>query len=350
MPLLLLLLVAFFNFTGSSESSRMLTRALRYLLAAECAFLVLAAMTGFVYQSVSVSRERRLYHPPGRLIDLGGYRLHLYCLGEGSPTVVLDFGLDGSYLDWSAVQPEVARFTRVCSYDRGGYSWSDPSPKPRVPSAMMEELQTLLAAAGENPPYIFVGHSFGAFDALMFAHKYRAEVAGLVLVDGSHPDAEPRVSFSQKAWLRFVQFSMMVGLPRWRKWCGNGPPEIAGIRTALECRPRTYRTMFAQATALSQSAAEIRQLPPLGDLPIVVISRDPNRKATAGDRVIPANEQAWQEAQQRLLGYSTNAIHVIAEGSGHSIPRQRPDVIIEAIRRILHAGQKSLAESSSQAD
>ena len=349
MPLLLLLLVAFLNLFGSGESSRTLARALRYLLAAECAFLVLAAMTGFVYQSVSVSRERRLYHPPGRLIDLGGYRLHFYCLGEGSPTVVLDFGLDGTYLDWSAVQPEIARFTRVCSYDRGGYGWSDPSPKPRVPSAMMEELHAILTAAGEKPPYIFVGHSFGAFDALMFAHKYRAEVAGLVLVDGSHPDAEPRVSFSQRAWLRFMQFSMMVGLPRWRKWCGNGPPEIAGIKATLECRPQTYRTMSAQAAAVSQSAAEIRQLPPLGDLPIVVISRDPNRKAAAGDRVIPAHEQTWQQAQQGLLGYSANSIRVIARGSGHSIPRQRPDVIIEAIRRILHTGQKSLADSSSQA-
>jgi pimeloyl-ACP methyl ester carboxylesterase len=335
--------------SGNSELSRGLARSLRYLLAAECGFIAVALLTGLVYQILSASRERRLYHPPGRLINLGGYRLHLYCLGEGSPTVVLDFGLDGSYLDWSSVQPKAASSTRVCSYDRGGYGWSDPSPKPRVPSAMVEELQALLTAAGEKPPYILVGHSFGAFNALMFAHKYRAEVAGLVLVDGSHPDSGSRFPRSKRLWLRMMQFSMVVGLPRWRKWCGIGPPEIAGVKTALECRPQVYRSNYSQFAALAQSHTEIRQLPPLGDLPLVVVSRDPHRSPAPADPVIPSIEQSWQRLQSQLLEFSTNSVQLVAEGSGHNIPRARPDVVIEGIRRILHAGQRSLAESSSQA-
>jgi pimeloyl-ACP methyl ester carboxylesterase len=156
------------------------------VLAAEILAVTILALTGFAYERRARQRDNELYGRSKKLIDIGGYRLHLNCSGQGGPVVVLEYGLQGSYLDWYAVQPEIARFNRVCSYDRAGYGWSDPSPLPRVPSVMADELHTLLHAAGEKPPYILAAHSYGSFTAVMFAHRFPDQVSGLVLVDGLH--------------------------------------------------------------------------------------------------------------------------------------------------------------------
>lgn len=322
-------------FSSSSDSSRALLRALKYVLAADLLFVVIAAGIGAIYEATNRKHDRETFHPPGKLIDVGGYRLHLYCTGEGGPTVVLEFGLDGSYLDWYKVQPQVAKFTRVCSYDRAGYGWSDPSPRPRIPSVMSEEFHSLLANAGEKPPYILVGHSLGSFDALMHAHRYPKEVAGVVLVDGAHPDELLPFYFKKKLWLRMMQFTMPVGLPRWRGWCGSGPAEIVGMKRAIGCRSHVYATHYAQWEAFPESANEVKTLGSLGDLPLTVISRDPNRSSKTGDVAVPQREQHWSKLQQSLMGLSSRATHVTAEGSGHSIPVERPDVIVDAIRQLV---------------
>jgi hypothetical protein len=166
------------KYAGQNDLARTLFRPLRYLFAAEVLLLFIAASIGFVYESRARDRDTKLYCPPGKLVDIGAHRLHISCAGQGSPTVVLEYGHQASYLDWYLVQPEIARFSRVCSYDRAGYGWSDLSPAPRVPSVMAEEMHTLLRAAGEAPPYILVGHSFGSFDAVMFAHKFPNEGGG----------------------------------------------------------------------------------------------------------------------------------------------------------------------------
>ena len=126
---------------------------------------------------------------PGQLVDVGGYKMHINCTGQGTPVVILDSGLGDSYISWSKVQPQIAKFTRVCSYDRAGLGYSDASPRPRISKVIAEELHTLLHNAGiDLPPYILVGHSMGGFDVCMFASLYRSEVAGMVLVDSSHPE------------------------------------------------------------------------------------------------------------------------------------------------------------------
>ncbi|HZQ70954.1 MAG TPA: alpha/beta hydrolase [Terriglobales bacterium] len=313
--------------------SRTFFRALRNVVAAELLLLGLAALVGYIYQARNVHREEAIYGPPGQKVDLGGYSLHLYCTGSGSPTVVLDFGLDGSYLDWYLVQPRIAQFTRVCSYDRAGYGWSDVSPKARVPSVMSEELQALLERAGEKPPYILVGHSFGAFDVRMYVHKFPNQVAGVVLVDGSHPDEVLPFSWKKKAWLRLMQLSMPFGLPRWRRWCGTGPAEAGAVRQAIACRSKPFATHYAQWSAFSASADEVRRLGPLGNIPLVVISRDPDRAPDLpGDPEFAMREQNWNKLQASFLQLSTDARQVIAKGSGHSVPSARPDAIADAIR------------------
>lgn len=320
---------------GHPEPSRSSVRVFRYLVTAEVLFLAVMAVVGAVYQGVSARRDSAAYKPPGKLVDVGGYRLHLYCSGEGGPTVVLDFGLDGSYLDWYRVQPQVAQFARVCSYDRAGYGWSDPATKPRLPSVMADELHRLLTAAGEKPPYILVAHSLGSFNALMFTHQHRDEVSGLVLVDGAHPDELLPFYFSKKVWLRMMQMTMPFGLPRWRGWCGSGPPEIAGMKRAIGCQSHVYSTHYEQWEAFPASASEVRNLGSLGDLPLIVISRDPNRDSTSDDVVLADHEQHWLKLQQKLVGLSNNASHLVARGSGHSVPVARPDVIADAVHQLI---------------
>src|SRR5437868_10053956 len=146
------------------------------------------AITCALYEVIGRWREAQRFPQRGRFVQAGSVRMSIDCSGQGSPTVILESGLGGPSVDWLMVQPEVAKFARVCSYDRAGYGWSDSSPEPRLPSIMTEELHTLLQKAGLKPPYILVGHSFGAFNVRMYAHKFPNEVAGVVLVDGSHPD------------------------------------------------------------------------------------------------------------------------------------------------------------------
>ena len=122
------------------------------------------------------------YPPLGQLVDVGGYRLHIVCIGEGSPTVVLEAGLIGLVLAWSLVQPNISHFTRVCAYDRAGYGWSDPNPTEIPPTSqrLIHELHTLLLNTSVEGPYILVAHSFGGLNARLFAHEYPHETAGLV--------------------------------------------------------------------------------------------------------------------------------------------------------------------------
>lgn len=338
LPIALLLIAGLTAATGHCESARTFYRWTRILLLTEIACALILACVGAIYQSRSAARERQAYHPPGKLVDVGGYKLHLYCSGHRGPTVVLDYGLVGSYLDWFYVQPQVAQFARVCSYDRGGYGWSEPSPKPRLPGIIAAELHTLLKNAGEAPPYILAGHSFGAFNVLAFAKLYPQETAGVVLVDGSHPDESLPFRWQDKTWLRMMQWTMPLGLPRWRNWCGTGPSELQGLKKAISCQSKVQKAHYQQWEAFAQSAEEIRHLGTLGDIPLIVISRDPKHAGKFPDRdsvQAARNEERWQSLQRQLTHLSTNSTFVVADGSGHGVPIERPGVVIESIRRIL---------------
>jgi pimeloyl-ACP methyl ester carboxylesterase len=119
---------------------------------------------GFFYQAVSEIIDRRRYPLQGELVDVGGFRLHLNCIGQGTPTVVMDAGGAAPSITWGLVPSEIAKFTRVCTYDRAGLGWSDPNPRiSRTSQQSVNELHLLLTKAGINPLYILVGHSLGLF-------------------------------------------------------------------------------------------------------------------------------------------------------------------------------------------
>src|ERR671916_1658817 len=168
---------------------RWIGRALLWLIVA---LLALAAV-GAVYQAIATERAERAYPPPGEMVDVGGYSLHINCVGQGSPTVVLDAGSGGFSAQWVRVQREVSDTTRVCAYDRAGMGWSEMGPEPRDAKQISGELHALLNGADIEGPYVLVGHSFGGLYMQTYAARYPDEVAGVVLVDSS---TEPE-QFSQ---------------------------------------------------------------------------------------------------------------------------------------------------------
>ena len=177
--------------TGSPSPSKSRPAALTWfirILIVLAAVPIVLALLGTAYQAIATAAERRAYPAPGQLVDVGGYRLHLYCEGQGSPTVILDSANQGTVSNWAWIQPSLARITRVCAYDRVGEGWSDASPHPQDTRQNAEALHSLLANAGVAPPYVLVGHSFGGLYTRMFAETYPSEIAGMVFVEGTHPD------------------------------------------------------------------------------------------------------------------------------------------------------------------
>jgi pimeloyl-ACP methyl ester carboxylesterase len=281
--------------------------------------LLALASAGAIYQKIEHSQDRRMNPPPGQLVDVGGYRMHLDCVGEGSPTVVLDSGLSDSSLSWYKVQPEVAQFTRVCSYDRAGLGWSEPSPYPRNSGVFAEELHTLLHNAKIDGPFVLVGHSMGGYDVRIFASRFPSEVVGLVLVDSAHPDLADRIPELRSGlamWrrqLRRQELLMPLGVPRLMGWCGNGPPELQAKLRTIECKAARLHEAISECYSMWDESAAQARTGPLGDLPLIVISEDLKHVTGPLD--------AFEEGQQSLAGLSSNSVHTIAMGSGHQIQR-----------------------------
>jgi pimeloyl-ACP methyl ester carboxylesterase len=310
----------------------------RIVLRALLMLVILLAAAGFIYENISEARDIRFHPMPGRLVDVGGYKMHIHCAGQGTPTVVLDSGLGDSYISWQKVQPQIAQFTRVCSYDRAGIGYSDSSPRRRTSKDIAEEMHTLLRNAAIAGPIILVGHSMGGYDVRLYTSLYRADVAGMVLVDASHPDQENRFPAAIKnlegTWLReaeFLEFSMPFGIPRLMGLCDPDP----AIR-AVECNFHTARENVVEIKAFGESAGQAAAAGSLGALPLVVLSHDPDKPVTdlPAELAKPTND-AWEKMQEELGRLSTKGTQVIAKGSAHYIQLDRPDVVIDAVRKMV---------------
>jgi pimeloyl-ACP methyl ester carboxylesterase len=311
---------------------------LRIIVRSLLLLVILLATGGFLFENISETRARRFNPMPGRLLDVGGYNMHIECTGKGSPVVILDAGLGDSYISWRKVQPEIAKVSRVCSYDRAGLGFSDSSPHPRTSKVIAEELHTLLHNTGITGPVILVGHSMGGYDVRLFASLYRNEVAGMVLVDASHPDQQkrfpPALNDLDAGWLReeeFLEFATLFGIPRLLGFCGKD----AKVRAA-ECNFDSAREGVAELKAFPESAAQTATTGSLGDMPLMVLSHDPStpQPDLPEDLVKPTND-AWQKMQTELAQLSTHGAQVIAKNSGHYIQLDRPDIVIEGVRNVV---------------
>src|SRR5215211_2968265 len=164
--------------------------------------LLALAVIGAIYQVVATQIDQRTYPPPGEMVDVGTHSLHINCIGQGSPKVILEAANFGMSAHWVRVQQQLAKTTRVCAYDRAGMGWSEPGPEPRDAKQISSELHTLLKGADTGGPYVLVGHSYGGLYARMYAARYPKQVAGVVLVDSSHPEQFTR---SEEGRAMYVQ-------------------------------------------------------------------------------------------------------------------------------------------------
>ena len=306
--------------------------------------LVIASLslTGFLYQSIASAHDASSYPAPGRLIDVGGYRLHLSCTGTGrpgSPTVIQEAGYGNTSLAWSKVQPGVASFTRVCSYDRAGYGWSDNGPLPRTAGHMVTELHTLLARAAVPGPYVLVGHSYGGLIMQLYTYTYPQQVAGLVLVESVHADQDRSPKLRQDNVNEMKQlspcqalapFGILRLLGFWNGLAAEYPATAQPAAKAQFYQTRFCQTLSDEEAAWNESLAQVRAARhPLGHLPLVVLTRG---IPVSPD---PQEERDWQALQKDLAGLSSDSLHIIATRSGHQIQLDQPDLVIAAIKQVL---------------
>jgi pimeloyl-ACP methyl ester carboxylesterase len=263
---------------------------------------------------------------PSGMVDVGGYELFYQCSGQGSPTVILEAGLgDGSssssYSYWARVIAGVAETTRVCAYDRANFGRSDEARTPRTFRDAARDLQALLGTARIGGPYILVGHSLGGELVRVFVDQYPEEVAGIVLVDAAHPDLGSRLL----AGLPPEAADEPEGVMFWRRF----------LTWASDSNGSPYPNPEGWDTQASN--AQVRATKPLGDLPLVVISRSPDSPLfAAGTPPLPTETNArllqiWQDLQVELAGLSTNSTHVMAVRAGHQIPNEEPALVVDAI-------------------
>ena len=310
------------------------------------AVIVLLVAVGASYEAIMAAGDDTRYPAPGQRVDVGGYRLHVHCVGEGSPTVVLDAGLGGFSLDWSLVQPELAATTRVCAYDRAGYGWSDPSPHARTPSQIADELHTLLVNAGIQGPYVLVGHSAAGKDVRLFANRYQQVVVGMVLIDARHesvdtnrsPEALAAEHTQQRRFQRTIWAAARIGLVR-AFWAAAWPqvfPATQNLSTetraeigVLQARSQQVKTVLREDALLTHDNAQLSSAPSLGDVPLMVLA--------AGQNV--EHDPLWLPAQQQLAGLSSNAKLIVVEGSSHYIHWDQPMLVAGAIRQVVEAAR-----------
>jgi pimeloyl-ACP methyl ester carboxylesterase len=313
---------------------------------------------GVIYQRLGLRRQRRLFPPPGVLIDVGGHRLHAVCMGDGRPVVVLEAAIAASSLSWAAVQPEIAAFTRVCAYDRAGLAWSDAAGHRRSFARIVDELSLLLEQIAPDGPYVLVGHSFGSFIVRAFAERQPERVAGLVLVD---PALEWLTENPQRARLLWggrqlsrigallaragvVRACLALltggapGAPRGfvkifgpttartlERMVGEVrklPTDVHSIVQAHWCQPKCFAAMADHFLTLEQDRARIAAVSCSRDIPTVVISS--------------GAQPPEQLAAHRMLAESaTRGRHIVASRSAHWIQFDEPKLIVAAVKELV---------------
>lgn len=327
-------------------SRRRVTRILGVIIA----IIFLLGGSGLIFQYVAEMRDKKLYPPVGQMVDVGGYRLHLNCTGQGSPTVILESGLGSPALQWALVQQKLEMTTRVCSYDRAGVGWSDVGPLPRTSQQMVNELHTLLHRAGIEGPYVLVGHSLGGFNVRLFAHNYPGETAGIVLIasgsendDSRMPQEYKKIEESNKQTDRLLITLTRFGITRLvgnlgllsslTRLLSEFPSDIQAEMIALTFyRPQYWATTYAELSAVEEDKSQVAATGSLGDLPLVVLSGSPDVSRLPSSFPVEQIKRTFQDLQVELAGLSSNSAHIVCDTCDHYIPMTNPEKVVEVIK------------------
>lgn len=309
--------------------------------------VVLVGTLGASYNALAIWHYRTVAGVPGKLYDVDGYRMHLYCTGSGSPTVVLSAGLGDDSLIWAPLQPALSRTTRVCSYDRAGFGWSDPRPTVRDSVAVAKELHGLLQAAGITAPIILLGHSISGVHIREYATLYRSSLAGMVFVDGSTPLQDPlfppvyaAIDRQRRSEMLGQQIQMALGWFRLTGECNRidrGFEAYAAWIRADSCIPEQMTAVERELDAVPASGEETIHSGPFGALPILIFSRDPKVRRTD----MPADDARrgsllWDKLQENLKRLSTQSRRIIARGSDHYIFLDRTGLVVREVTRFIN--------------
>lgn len=327
------------------------------------AVVALAVLVGVVCEQAGRYRAARDFPPPGRMVDIGGRRIQLDCRGSGSPTVVFEAGqsVDGA-LSWSAVQPKVAAHTRACAYSRAGLMWSDPSGAPSSAKQVAQDLHAALTRAGEHGPFVLVGQSIGGPYVVTFTRYFGAEVAGLVLVDPSHPDQVARVAnymtesrsllsrvVLSLGWSGLLRAAAPMLLPQ-------APNQTARDAQAIRAfAPQSFGTQLAEGDATDRTLAEAGAFRDLGNRPLVVLTAMApyTEGELRGMKITPAQglqvQALWKQMHDDIASWSARGTHRLLPGAGHDIQFDDPDAVVDAVLSVVQqvrAGAPARATAS----
>ncbi len=280
--------------------------------------VVVLILAGCAFQTLSEWNDARAYPPPGELVRVGNTRLHLYCTGEGSPTVILDASFPAQVSNWVWVQPQLAQVTRVCAYDRAGIGWSDPGPEPRDAQRTARELEALLDRARVAGPFVLVGHSLGALTAREFASEFPNQVAGMVLIEGTHPDVwarqnQPESIGADASQLQIAPLLARIGFFRAGLFPvppadADLPPQQFAEEQAYFKTVKYFENLRAVNNAFPQALQQVRDTKSLGNKPLAVVVGTGSENFSGVPR----------ELQDELLKLSSNSVFVSVEGATHS--------------------------------
>jgi pimeloyl-ACP methyl ester carboxylesterase len=320
----------------------------RRVLVALVGLILLLLLVGLLYQFLTTRIAYRNYPAPGEMFSVSGHDMQMYCTGKasGGPTVVMDSGLGGGLLDWQTVQPKVATFARVCSYDRSGIGWSESGRRPRTSQRIVRELHALLSDAGEEGPYVLVGHSFGGANLQLYASEYPKEVAGMVLVDSAldtrvlDKDLRKAVAGIQPSPLT-IKAAAPLGIPRLLASGEDSlPKRLAQERTAIYNGTRHLYAVADETATVQKSVAEATDAAPsLGEKPLVVLSAGARQFPGLTNKQEKRTDEQMNDFEAGMTDLSRNSKLVVAKNSEHYIQFDRPELVVDSIRRVVEAAR-----------
>jgi pimeloyl-ACP methyl ester carboxylesterase len=301
--------------------------------------LIALIVLGVIVQAIATETDRHAYTPIGQLYPVEGHQMHMICMGEGSPTVILEAGAGHFSTLWAWVQPDIAQVTRVCAYDRAGYGWSEPGPEPRDAQQIASELHALLDAAGVEPPYVLVGHSLGGIYARVFNAQYPGEVIGMALIDATHPDNWVRQGESISALQTAATVSSVLARMGLMRLFFGGQnfdlPESNNAALKADIASAQYwDTQRADGAAMEAITAEGRAAGKLGDLPLAVVA--------AGEYPEGPGRSIKFSLQHELAALSSNSTYQEVAGANHIslvTNKQYAALVSQAIMRVIEAAR-----------